>query len=341
MSAGPPIETHDTPSWRRRSCRRSSPSCWMTSSMCAPAACSTASSAAPSAAPPRRPSGGRARSAPRPSASEARRPCGRCGGPMRVPLAAGAPRRVQPPTTEARSRPDPAAPPPPPFLRSACGVKRTRKLRAEAEGAKRRKLSASPAPPAHKYGGKYARQQYGAGGCLAARALGARAMVRRAGARPPTAARSPPSSAGRRPPSPRPTSHPSPSPLPAIVPHADGPDSYGSLEPDCEAWGLPAPAPGRRPQRRAAEEAAFRTARYARTGEPRTLGGMGSRPLRVALGLVRARPLAWLAHRPAAPAPSAPQASGPRATPRTRHCTRPPPPPPPATPCPPPPAPRR
>lgn len=47
-------------------------------------------------------------------------------------------------------------------------------------------------------------------------------------------------------------------------------DSYGSLEPDNEAWGPPS-APGRRPQRRAAEEAAFRTARYARTGEHHAL----------------------------------------------------------------------
>ncbi|PRW58971.1 GATA transcription factor 16 [Chlorella sorokiniana] len=96
----------------------------------------------------------------------------------------------------------------PKTLCNACGVKRTRKLRAEAEGAKRRKLSASPAPPPHKGYGKYARQHYG----------------------------------------------------------ADAMDSYGSLEPDNEAWGPPS-APGRRPQRRAAEEAAFRTARYARTGE--------------------------------------------------------------------------
>lgn len=54
---------------------------------------------------------------------------------------------------------------PTPSYRSACGVKRTRKLRAEAEGAKRRKLSASPAPPPLKGYGKYARTHYGAGGC--------------------------------------------------------------------------------------------------------------------------------------------------------------------------------
>jgi hypothetical protein len=45
--------------------------------------------------------------------------------------------------TAERSPPQPSSPPPP------CSVKRTRKLRAEQEGAKRRRLSASPAPP-HK-----------------------------------------------------------------------------------------------------------------------------------------------------------------------------------------------
>lgn len=34
-------------------------------------------------------------------------------------------------------------------------MKRTRKLRAEQEGAKRRKLSASPAPPRHAHYAKY------------------------------------------------------------------------------------------------------------------------------------------------------------------------------------------
>jgi hypothetical protein len=63
----------------------------------------------------------------------------------------------------------------PKTLCNACGVKRTRKLRAEAEGAKRRKLSASPAPPPHKGYGKYARQHYGAGACWAG--LGSNQMV--------------------------------------------------------------------------------------------------------------------------------------------------------------------
>lgn len=53
----------------------------------------------------------------------------------------------------------------PKTLCNACGVKRTRKLRAEQEGAKRRKLSASPAPPASlrhypKYTARTAPQPY-------------------------------------------------------------------------------------------------------------------------------------------------------------------------------------
>ncbi|PSC76646.1 GATA transcription factor 16 [Micractinium conductrix] len=105
----------------------------------------------------------------------------------------------------------------PKTLCNACGVKRTRKLRAEQEGAKRRKLSASPVPP-HKH--------------LSTKS---RAAHDRAAAM----------------------------------------DSHGSLEFDFEAWGIPAapPAGNRRPQRRAAEEAAVRTARYARTGEWAGEGG--------------------------------------------------------------------
>lgn len=108
-------------------------------------------------------------------------------------------------------------------LCNACGVKRTRKLRAEQEGAKRRKLSAAPLPqPSAKH-----HTTYTGSGKYPGRAAAAAAA--------------------------------------AVI------ESYGSLEPELEAWGLPSaaapPAGARaRPPRRAAEEAAFRTARYARTG---------------------------------------------------------------------------
>ncbi len=104
-------------------------------------------------------------------------------------------------------------------------MKRTRKLRAEQEGAKRRKLSAAPLPqPPAKHHATYA-----GSGKYPGRAAAAAAA--------------------------------------AVI------ESYGSLDMDLEAWGLPSgtmPAPSgtrARPPRRAAEEAAFRTARYARTGE--------------------------------------------------------------------------
>ncbi|KAL4425566.1 hypothetical protein ABPG75_009582 [Micractinium tetrahymenae] len=129
-------------------------------------------------------------------------------------------------------------------LCNACGVKRTRKLRAEQEGAKRRKLSAAPLPPpAAKH-----HAAYSGSGKYPGRAAAAAAA--------------------------------------AVI------ESYGCLEPELEAWGLPsalAPAPAgtrARLPRRAAEEAAFRTARYARTGEWAGEGGEGGElddaPLRAA-----------------------------------------------------------
>ncbi|KAL4859998.1 GATA transcription factor 16 [Chlorella vulgaris] len=105
----------------------------------------------------------------------------------------------------------------PKTLCNACGVKRTRRIKAEEEGttAKRRKLSASPAPPAHK---------------LAVAA--------------PKRSRT------------------------LYAQDAPSMDRYGSLEPDSDAWApLGTQGSGRRPTRRAAEEAAFKTALYARTGE--------------------------------------------------------------------------
>ncbi|KAL4438053.1 hypothetical protein ABPG77_004274 [Micractinium sp. CCAP 211/92] len=129
-------------------------------------------------------------------------------------------------------------------LCNACGVKRTRKLRAEQEGAKRRKLSAAPLPqPPAKHHAAYA-----GSGKYPGRAAAAAAA--------------------------------------AVI------ESYGSLDMDLEAWGLPSgtmPAPSgtrARPPRRAAEEAAFRTARYARTGEWAGEGGdaasLDDAPLRAA-----------------------------------------------------------
>jgi hypothetical protein len=96
----------------------------------------------------------------------------------------------------------------PKTLCNACGVKRTRKLRAEADGTKRRKV-ASPA------GKTYAR------------------------------ARAAPAAS-----------------------HQDVYDSYGDYdEPHPRHGDYYVPSGVRRPVRRAAEEAAVKTARYARTGE--------------------------------------------------------------------------
>lgn len=109
----------------------------------------------------------------------------------------------------------------PKTLCNACGVKRTRKLRAEQEGAKRRKTSASPSPAPLKH-----------------------AAYPKLPPKPPVAY--------------------SPEPL----------DSYDSVEYEqyehyTFAAMVPSSAGGgaRRPTRRAAEEAAVKTAHYARTGE--------------------------------------------------------------------------
>ncbi len=98
----------------------------------------------------------------------------------------------------------------PKTLCNACGVKRTRKLRAEADGTKRRKVTASPA------GKTYVKAR----------------------------------------------------PVPAIS-QQDQYDSYGDYidEPLPHVYYHPTPSALRRPTRRAAEEAAVKTARYARTGE--------------------------------------------------------------------------
>lgn len=99
----------------------------------------------------------------------------------------------------------------PKTLCNACGVKRTRKLRAEADGTKRRKVTASPA------GKPY----------IKARAAPA-------------------------------------------VSQQDQYDSYGDYDEPAHrepVYFNPTPSSLRRPTRRAAEEAAVKTARYARTGE--------------------------------------------------------------------------
>ncbi|KAG7667820.1 hypothetical protein Ndes2526B_g01782 [Nannochloris sp. 'desiccata'] len=102
----------------------------------------------------------------------------------------------------------------PKTLCNACGVKRTRKLRAEADGTKRRKVTASPA------GKTYVKAR----------------------------------------------------PAPAIS-QQDQYDSYGDYVDEPlphhreHVYYHPTPSALRRPTRRAAEEAAVKTARYARTGE--------------------------------------------------------------------------
>ena len=93
----------------------------------------------------------------------------------------------------------------PKTLCNACGVKRTRKLRAEADGTKRRKVTSSPA------GKNYVKAR--------------------------------------------------------VVPAASQQDQYDSYEYGDDREYLPMPSASRRPTRRAAEEAAVKTARYARTGE--------------------------------------------------------------------------
>lgn len=144
-----------------------------------------------------------------------------------VGCGAGAPCLTGPRLQSLPPAPNLCAARPPPAgaktLCNACGVKRTRKLRAEQEGAKRRKLSTAPQASPAKHHAAYA-----GSGKYPGRAAAAAAA--------------------------------------AVI------ESYGSLEPELDAWGLPSaalPAPSgtrARPPRRAAEEAAFRTARYARTG---------------------------------------------------------------------------
>jgi hypothetical protein len=99
----------------------------------------------------------------------------------------------------------------PKTLCNACGVKRTRKLRAETDGAKRRKMTASPAGKAYAKAPKAAAAAYAQD------------------------------------------------------------DGYGSLDYDDgypeSAFYHPSAAALRRPARRAAEEAAAKTARYARSGD--------------------------------------------------------------------------
>ena len=358
----PPCRRHDTiwrkasrpPRWRRSSprpstsaSRRLQTACWRMRNSPTPPALSTASSAAPSAAPQRHRSGARARLVrarspggpaacvratagrqrgeadhsrrgvfpltvchpllPFPFPFQARRLCasawaGLLGG--QTEGTGGSTRRCMRVLPRAVPRPaflptDPRTHPPThPTPCSACGVKRTRKLRAEQEGAKRRKLSASPVPP-HKH--------------LSTKS---RAAHDRAAAM----------------------------------------DSHGSLEFDFEAWGIPAapPAGNRRPQRRAAEEAAVRTARYARTGARSCLLQLvlGPAPLRRCRAAHCLQSAQWCctscttSSLPTPPPPPAPlQASGlarvaTQAWTR-RSCAQPPPPPPPTAPCPPPTARRR
>ena len=109
----------------------------------------------------------------------------------------------------------------PKTLCNACGVKRTRKLRAEADGTKRRKVTASPA------GKPYIK----------------------------------------------------PRAVPAVS-QQDQYDSYGDYDEPTQREPLyynPIPSSLRRPTRKAAEEAAVKTARYARTGE--WAGAAGMAPL--------------------------------------------------------------
>lgn len=186
-----------------------------------------------------------------------------------------------------------ACPAGPKTLCNACGVKRTRRIKAEEEGttAKRRKLSASPAPPAHKLAvaaPKRSRTLYAQGTVLGAMGQ-LLSLPHAACACRGTSRRIHWSSLAwistcsqRR----------SFRPLCA----ADGPsmDRYGSLEPDSDAWApLGTQGSGRRPTRRAAEEAAFKTALYARTGECSAAGWLDNQAF---LQHGRVRPLAHLQH---------------------------------------------
>ena len=244
--------------------------------------------------------------------------------------------RTHPPTLPPTGDP-PAGPR---TLCNACGVKRTRKLRAEQEGAKRRKLSASPVPPkafrlaAASYPGalgggvrRTALAVCGSGACVFLGQCGwlvsahvrwgtslaaspfcfLRSLPHAASPHTFSHSHAHPGWAGPHPPPPQPPNPYPPQPPPPYPTHTrPAPHLLRAAEPAraasyasslefnydalfhhyhhpqqaAAAHLLPLPLAGgrARPARRAAEEAAARTARFAATGEWAAAGSAEASP---------------------------------------------------------------